>query len=78
VNELENTVDQSHSWALTYDKPCGMKDVVFQTFAKKPSAEEFNEAVKIKSDSVGYEVEAMLWGDLSNLGINGGLGRCGG
>jgi len=64
MKRLENTVDQSHSWALTYDKPCGMKDVVFQTFAKKPSAEEFNEAVKIKSDSVGYEVEAMLWGDL--------------
>src|SRR5210317_40720 len=40
-----------------------MKNVDVETFSKKPSAEEIDKAVRINSDSVGSEVEAIMWED---------------
>lgn len=35
---MQLSVDQTHKWALTYDREDGAKGVVFHTFAQKPSA----------------------------------------
>lgn len=62
INEMKIAVDQTHPWALSYDRKDGVKDVVFQTFIKKPNAEDIRSATDAMSKIEGYEIEPILWG----------------
>lgn len=59
---MELSVNQNHTWVLTYDRADGLKNVVFHTFEHKPSDEEISRAAEALSIKRGYNIKPMLWG----------------
>lgn len=59
---MQLNVDQNHVWALTYDREDGAKDVVFHTFASRPSTADIIAATNAFSAKKGYRVNPGLTG----------------